>query len=257
LTQRARHTSSENPSWFLHWSKTFGRQKIAHVSVSVLVICYLTSSCAATRKLVARSHPDLASVSASSVLCVVIVLFFLIGTHDASRNSALFSKSSDRIILTTQIVDGTEAYMATSPESHEFSREPSQMLRCVVRWLRGFHLDRERSKAADWALVILTFFTVIAAVVSAWFFQQQLVEARRSTDAAIHNFTVDERAWVELEPIKGTLSSPRTAKIGAGFSYPIYIRNVGKNVARDVRLRASRTCRRLKLESSAQLFKVP
>jgi hypothetical protein len=130
--------------------------------------------------------------------------------------------------------------MTTSREGREFSPEPSEVLRCVIEWLRGFHVDRERSKAADWAMVSLTVFAVIAAIVSAWFFQEQLVEARRSTDAAIHNFTVDERAWVELEPIKGTVKSPRTAKIGAGFSYPVYVRNVGKTVARDVRFRASR-----------------
>src|SRR5580692_10397116 len=33
---------------------------------------------------------------------------------------------------------------------------------------------------------------------------------------------------------------PRTEKIGADFAYPIYIRNFGKTVARDVSLRTSR-----------------
>lgn len=130
--------------------------------------------------------------------------------------------------------------MKTSREGQEFSLEPSEVLRCVVEWLRGFHLDRERSKAADWAMVILTIFAVIAAIVSAWFFQEQLIEARRSTNAAIHNFRVDERAWVELESIKGMLKSPRTAKVGTGFSYPIHVRNVGKTVARDVQFKATR-----------------
>jgi hypothetical protein len=130
--------------------------------------------------------------------------------------------------------------MTTSSEGPDFSREPSEVLKSLIQWLRGFHLDRERSKAADWAMVIPTFFAVIAAFGSAWLFQEQLIEARRSTDAAIRNFRVDERAWVELEPIKGALRAPRTAKIGAAFSYPIYIRNVGKTVARDVQFRASR-----------------
>jgi hypothetical protein len=98
----------------------------------------------------------------------------------------------------------------------------------------------EKSKTTDWALVVMTFFGVIAAIVSAWLFQKQLIEARRSTDAAIHNFRVDERAWIELESIKGTLYDSKTAKLGAEFSYPIYLRNVGKTVARDVQFKASR-----------------
>jgi hypothetical protein len=130
--------------------------------------------------------------------------------------------------------------MTTSREGHEFSPEPSLVLRYFLRWLRGFHLDRERSKAADWAMVVLTVFAVVAAFGSAWLFELQLFDARRSTDATIHNFMVDERAWVELEAIKGTLLSAGSAKIGAGFTYPIYVHNVGKTVARDVKLRASR-----------------
>jgi hypothetical protein len=128
----------------------------------------------------------------------------------------------------------------TTPRKHEFSPTPTEVLRYFLIWLRGFHLDRERSRAADWAMVFLTIVAVVAAIASAWLFQKQLVEARRSTDAAIHDFRVDERAWLELEPIKGTLSSPKTVNIGAGFEYPVYIRNVGKTVARDIEFRASR-----------------
>jgi hypothetical protein len=59
---------------------------------------------------------------------------------------------------------------------------------------------------------------------------------RQSTES----FRIDERAWVELEPIQATLFSAKTEKFGAQFSYPIHIRNIGKTVARDVTLRASR-----------------
>lgn len=120
--------------------------------------------------------------------------------------------------------------MTTSRE-HDSSPTPSKALRYFLVWLRGFHRDRERSKAAEWAMVVLTALGLIAAGISAVFVYLQLRDAQ-------NNFKVDERAWVELEPLEGTLDSPRTPNMNdADFSYPIHIRNVGKTVARDVEVR--------------------
>jgi hypothetical protein len=119
----------------------------------------------------------------------------------------------------------------TSPRKHDFSPTPSEVLRYFLVWLRGFHENRERSKAADWAMVVLTLFTLVAAIVSAWFFQEQLIEARRSTDAAVQNFRVDERAWVEIEAIKTVSSGESQAK------YRVFTKNVGKTAAHDVTMR--------------------
>lgn len=110
-----------------------------------------------------------------------------------------------------------------SPRKHEFSPTPSEVLRYFLVWFRGFHRDREKSKAADWAMVGLTFFTLVAAIVSAWFFQAQLVEARNSTDATRNDFRVDERAWIELE-----------IKPDQKGRYRIYPKNIGKTVARNI-----------------------
>jgi hypothetical protein len=63
-----------------------------------------------------------------------------------------------------------------------------------------------------------------------------LKQTRQSTES----FRIDERAWIELEPIHGAMFSARTEKIGSGFVYPIYMKNFGKTVARDVTFRASR-----------------
>lgn len=69
--------------------------------------------------------------------------------------------------------------------------------------------------------------------------------AKRAAEAAecavqqgIEHFRVDERAWIEIEPIKPILLTPRDAKFGAAFKYEIYPRNVGKTVARNIVVKA-------------------
>jgi hypothetical protein len=50
-------------------------------------------------------------------------------------------------------------------------------------------------------------------------------------------FRTDERAWVELEPIKPINFRPEDDKFPAMFKYEIYPKNVGKTSARDIELR--------------------
>jgi hypothetical protein len=58
---------------------------------------------------------------------------------------------------------------------------------------------------------------------------------RQSTES----FRIDERAWLEIQPMSPTLYSPRNIKFPAVFSYEIYLKNLGKTEARDVHLRFS------------------
>src|SRR5229473_4738660 len=88
----------------------------------------------------------------------------------------------------------------------------------------------EKSKASDWAMVILTFLTAVAAFISAWLFQEQLIEARKS-------FKLDERAWIELEPISQRPDPLNFDKDHASYRYELWLKNVGKTVASDVILR--------------------
>jgi hypothetical protein len=119
----------------------------------------------------------------------------------------------------------------TRAPKHEFSSTPSEVLRYFVVWLHGFHRDREKSKAADWAMVVLTFLTVVAAIASAWLFEAQLKEARRSTDAAIQNFKLDERAWIEIEAINPARVEPHATEKRIAYRYEFRVKNVGKTVA--------------------------
>jgi hypothetical protein len=109
----------------------------------------------------------------------------------------------------------------------------------------GKESDRQHStqnsiKRATWfAAIAASIYALISLAVWRQTIKQSTIAGaglRQSTES----FRIDERAWVELEPVKGTLSSARTGKIGADFSYPIYVRNFGKTVARNVQLRASR-----------------
>ncbi len=117
---------------------------------------------------------------------------------------------------------------------------PAEVLTVVVRWLRDYGPDwlrrywekeRPKSKWHEIAMVVLTVVIAGASIYSAWVFQGQLTEARKS-------FRIDERAWVELEPITATPISPPDDKFPAGFSCSIYPKNVGKTVATDISVRA-------------------
>jgi len=142
--------------------------------------------------------------------------------------------------------------MTNTSKSHEFSPQPSEVLRYLLVWLRGLHHTRgeskasdsarEKSKASDWAMVGLTALGLVAAGFSAVFLYTQLKEAQRSTDAGITNFMLDERAWIQLEPIKpGKTSRPGILSHGpvSVFEFPLYLRNVGKTIAINTVLRAA------------------
>lgn len=56
--------------------------------------------------------------------------------------------------------------------------------------------------------------------------------------STIESFRMDERAWVELEPIKPTLLTPASNGFPASFTCDIYPKNAGKTVARDIAVKA-------------------
>jgi hypothetical protein len=102
------------------------------------------------------------------------------------------------------------------------------------------HAIQQSIKKATWgAVVAASVYAFIAGFQSC----QMVKQNRIATDAlwqSTQSFRIDERAWIGLDPLKGTMFAPKTDKIGAAFKYPIYIRNFGKTVARGIQLRASR-----------------
>lgn len=152
----------------------------------------------------------------------------------------------------------------TAPHKHEFSSEPSEVLRYFLVWLRGFHRHREKSKSkkpprelsktADWWLVGLTGAGLVAAIASAIFIYEQLRDAQ-------HNFRVDERAWIALEPVAPpTIESidkivgddlrllPLQLRDSERFSTNVNLQNVGKTIATRVKLDVGLFCRGLSFD---------
>ena len=102
------------------------------------------------------------------------------------------------------------------------------------------HATQESIKNATWAaLVAVSIYALITALMWCQMIKQNRI-AREALQQSTESFRIDERAWIEIEPIKGTLFFLRTEKVGAAFQYPIYMRNFGKTVARNVQLRANR-----------------
>src|SRR5207245_10890094 len=62
--------------------------------------------------------------------------------------------------------------------------------------------------------------------------------ATAALDASIEASRRDQRAWVEIEPIKAIFVSPAADKFGAVFKYQIYPKNIGRTAAYDLILRA-------------------
>jgi len=77
------------------------------------------------------------------------------------------------------------------------SPDPTEVLRYLIRWFRGFHLHREKPKVTDWVTVVLTLAVAGAAICSAWIFQKQLNLERGS-------FIAGQRAYVNVNGLELT-----------------------------------------------------
>ena len=145
------------------------------------------------------------------------------------------SESSPKPLLFT--ASGAAIYESgTANNAADQRQEPPNYLRekCKFWW------KRIRSKDATFWQTILTGLTVAALVGYTWYTRQQWITLNKSVTDAENAFRVDERAWVELEPIKPVLfySGPLMRNF---FKYNIYPKNVGKTVAYDITVRAFRT----------------
>lgn len=129
------------------------------------------------------------------------------------------------------------------PETADYERDPTpgEVLALVAKWLRvRLKLSADRPKWTDVVIALLTVAVAATAIMSAWVFQGQLKEARRTTRISLESFRVDQRAWIEIQPSQPTLKSPASDRFGALFTYNIFPKNVGKTAAYDITAKATR-----------------
>jgi hypothetical protein len=104
--------------------------------------------------------------------------------------------------------------------------------------------NRKEAREADnlW-LQKLTAFLVFAYATVALFQWCEMRKATKATQDIINateeHFRVDERAWVEIEPIKPVLLTASGPDTGAVFTCDIYPKNFGKTVATDISVKAT------------------
>lgn len=125
----------------------------------------------------------------------------------------------------------------------------NRITRCLRRARAGwrttkFH-DRLRVFSEFTGLFVLVAYTIFTALM--YCANKEAANAARSAaDTAqktlvqsIESFRIDERAWVEIEPIKPNLLVETTQMFGATFTCDMYPRNEGKTAASGIRIRAT------------------
>jgi len=98
---------------------------------------------------------------------------------------------------------------------------------------------------ATFAIAFLTAVIAIVGILQYMVFSGQLEEMRTAStlmkgqlNLTSDLFRMSERAWIEISPIKSALFHPRDDKFPASFNYEISIKNTGKSVARDIKIRS-------------------
>jgi hypothetical protein len=107
------------------------------------------------------------------------------------------------------------------------------LVRALITWLQNWWVaPRERSKTADWAMVVVTMLAVTAAIWSALIFQSQLTEARNATKAAQEQLETMDRPWVSITLVpNGPLAFTSD---GLNVNLHVHLENIGRGVANNV-----------------------
>jgi hypothetical protein len=93
---------------------------------------------------------------------------------------------------------------------------------------------RNATWAAFYAVVV---YAVVTALMWCAMIQQNKT-ASKALRQSTESFRMDERAWIELEPIKPALIFKGNALISTAFICNVVPKNVGKTVARDITVKA-------------------
>jgi hypothetical protein len=120
---------------------------------------------------------------------------------------------------------------------------PAEFVQLIWTGLKHYlKSPQERPKWTDEAMVILTVLIALGGFLSAWLIVGQLREARTATQVtncalqrSIESFRTDERAWVEIGPIKPNAPEHHaSSNFGLSFTYEISLKNLGKTAAHNV-----------------------
>jgi hypothetical protein len=105
------------------------------------------------------------------------------------------------------------------PKHKENTPTPSEFLDSILDWLRHWwDAPREKSKAADWAIAVLTVVIAIAAFWSAFIFQGQLAIARDT-------LVIGQRPWLGID------SKPTVEVEGNRWKVVFRVKNYGVSPA--------------------------
>jgi hypothetical protein len=149
------------------------------------------------------------------------------------------------------------AISVNSKSANDERREAARMIASAIDKAASSassseHAQRDKEYRLQRALVVLTFIAAggaVAAAIGSWL---ALPQVKKSADAAtsaadtaqntlsqsIDAFRIDERAWVEIEPIKPTLLDI-SPTFGATYTCDLYLKNEGKTAASNIRIRAT------------------
>ena len=123
---------------------------------------------------------------------------------------------------------------ADTPQNNSGTQDngptPSEMLRVVVGWMKGYwNAPREKSKWTEILTAVLTFCIAVAAIWSAWIFQGQLTEARRTTSLTRQQLEASIRPWIAVDfEIIGPITFDAN---GVVIPFATRLRNVGHSPA--------------------------
>ena len=106
--------------------------------------------------------------------------------------------------------------------------------------IRSANATQNSIKNAAWgALFAALIYAGISALIWCQMVRQSNI-ANAALGQSTESFRIDERAWIEIQPINPVLRNPASSTFGALFTYNIYPKNVGKTAAFDIAVKATR-----------------
>lgn len=144
-----------------------------------------------------------------------------------------------------ELKNAIEAHRQTESSEGQLGRNPlptNQTVTTVVSFndktIRDTQTENDRQYGVQNSIRRAAWFAFVAAATYAGIAAYQSYLTRRQIHDNAESFRLDERAWVEIDPIKPTFLAPADSTFPTIFTCDIYPRNVGKTVARNIVVKA-------------------